>query len=232
MCHQSSKVRISVNKGEDVDLEILKSITFGYESAKLKFTLAEQYFQRENKKNDRVNIVPQKLISSIFVHEISKSIHKIIYNNKFELKVVAVDDHDFKRISGEWLLDGCIRDNTEEFPNKILFAFESESNTSVKSFNEDFAKIIHVNSNLKLYLNGLNQKTEKGKNNYIINRLKHAKTILDKTTTDNLYLGFWPSPEQIDTGLPSFWKSFNEYSHLNGVELFKYSNRSFVKICA
>lgn len=213
-----------------MDIKILTAIDVGYENAKLKFELAEKHFKRENKNDGMVNIVPQKLISSIFVDEISKSIHKTIYNNKFELKVVAIDDSNFERISGEWLLDGCIRDNNGSFPKKILFAFESESDTSIKSFNEDFPKIIHINANLKLYLNGLNQKTEKGKNNYIKNRLKYAETVLDKTITGDLYLGFWPSPQQIDTDRPSFWKLFNEYPHLNGIELFKYSNGSFVKI--
>lgn len=136
------------------------------------------------------------------------------------------------RISGEWLLDCCIVRTDHSFIHKIAFALESESNTSKKSFDEDFAKLMHVNSDTKLYLNGLNQITTSGINKYIENRLRYAESILGSGNyaTENFYFGFWPSPKQQKQGLPSFWNLFEIHQHLDAIHLYKYANGKFIKV--
>lgn len=187
-------------------------------------------FQNAKKRCAEVTISNQ-LISTVFVYEVSNSIFQTMFNKDYELKVIGVNEK-FKKTSGEWLLDCCIVKTENSFIKKIAFALESESNTSKKCFDEDFAKILHVNSDIKLYLNGLNQTTIEGVDIYIEKRLKYIQNILesDKYSNDNFYIGFWPSPKQEKKGFPTFWKSFNKYKHLDVIHLYKYCDGGFERI--
>ncbi|MEL4302023.1 hypothetical protein ACE02Z_10495 [Shewanella xiamenensis] len=200
-----------------MDQKLLQAINAGFYNAKEKFHKQET--------------ISNQLISTIFVHEVSKSIHQTIFDAEHALKTIEVDDYFVKK-PGEWLLDCCIVKTKNSFIQKIAFTLESESNTSKKSFDEDFAKILHINSDVKLYLNGLNQTTTGGINKYIAGRLEYAESILKSNAyeTNNFYLGFWPSPKQEKKGLYSFWKCFHQHQHLDVIHLYKYINGKFMKI--
>ena len=200
-----------------MDQKILLAIEIGFHKAK------DRFHKKET--------ISNQLVSTIFVHEVSKSIHETMFKAGCELKVIGVNKK-FEKQSGEWLLDCCIVKTKDSFIQKIAFSLESESNTSKKSFDEDFAKILHVNSDVKLYLNGLDQMTVGGVNKFIKGRLEYAASILksEKYVTDNFYLGFWPSPKQEKKGLPSLWMVFKKYQHLDGIHLYKYIDGEFMKI--
>lgn len=200
-----------------MDNTILQDINIGFHNAK----------EKTQKKEE----ISSQLISSIFVHEVASSIYTVCFERNGKLKVIGVNDK-YEKISGEWLVDSCIVDYQHSFIKKITFALESESNTSKRAFNEDFAKIIHLNAEYKLYLNGTNQKTEKGTYRYIDERLRYAESVLKDMLINNLYLAFWPSP-RIDATheniRSSLWKNFDKYPHLNTIHLYKYTDGKFVK---
>ena len=108
---------------------------------------------------------------------------------------------------------------------------ESESGADRQAFNEDFAKLVHVKASHKLYLNGLNHKTRKGAEAYIRKRLEYAKQFLNKEDADELYFGFWPSPEKLDKeSRSSAWKQLKKFPHLDQIHLYKFTQGNFEQI--
>ena len=104
--------------------------------------------------------------SARFVYEVAKQIHTSHFKGHC-LRTIEVAD-SAKRIGGEWLVDACItkqkgfpnphnREKPISFIHRIVFAMESESHTGTREFNTDFAKLLHLNANVKLYLNGISQ---------------------------------------------------------------------------
>ena len=173
-----------------------------------------------------------RLLSAKFVWEVSNNIHGEIFDEKYYLNVIKVDDNGKKK-PGEWLVDACITEGKKrkEFIRKIVFAMESESGIDTKAFNEDFAKLVHVKAAHKLYLNGLNQKTPRGVENYIKTRLEYAKQCLNKEDVGTFYFGFWPSPGKFKSrareSSTSIWKEFGQHPHLNKIHLYKFAQKDF-----
>ena len=105
---------------------------------------------------------------------------------------------------------------------------ESESNTGIRAFNDDFAKLVHLNGKYKLYLNGLNHKTHEGMRNYISSRCEYLEEFLNRTHPQGeFYLGFWPSPAKpktTDSSIDSIWRRLQcgEWCHLNEIRLWKF----------
>ena len=141
----------------------------------------------------------------MFVYEVMKLVHDK-YFAEYCLKVITVDNSG-ERFPGEWLVDACITEKYDGFIDRIIFAMESESNTSKAAFNDDFAKLLHLNADFKLYLNGLNHKSEDGMNKYIESRVAYAKSILCRVShTGKFFFGFWPSPGKLGDH-QSAWKN-------------------------
>ncbi len=154
------------------------------------------------------NIDDAKLKSSIFVSNVGRVFNNEYNNmNNYRLKVVGYDSNNRKRTPGEWLLDVIIakemvisdqeKDKSEaKILYQIIWAIESESNSSLPAFAEDFGKLMCVKSENYLYLNGLQQKTSNGHSDYIKRRTKTAKQCLDDANIKekNFYIAFWPSP--------------------------------------
>ena len=161
--------------------------------------------------------VTPKLSSAKFVEGIGKGLYEAFGHNtskhtKRTLQTVKSDGSG--KNSGEWLLDAVIWDWFEmsdskhegspaHFLRRIHWAVESESDTPLKEMASDFNKLLAVNSTNYFYLNGINQKTEKGREDYRYRRLKTANDVLREVRKDrditNFYFAFWPSPERIGT---------------------------------
>jgi len=165
-------------------------------------------------------------LSSKFVYEVMDSIHSKLLP-EYRLRVIPVDDDGNKR-PGEWLVDGCITQESGGHIDRIVFAMESESNTSKAAFDEDFAKLVHLNSSFKLYLNGLDQTTEAGMSRYMKDRLAYAAAVLRRTShTGELFLGFWPSPAKLGDYV-SAWEALP--AHLDTVYLWDFDGGKFTKV--
>lgn len=165
-------------------------------------------------------------LSSKFVYEVMDSIHSKCLP-EYEPHVISVDDNGDKE-PGEWLVDGCITEESDSFIERIVFAMESESHTSKAAFDEDFAKLVHLKSSFKLYLNGLDQTTEAGMQRYMEERLAYAASILRKTSHPaNLWMGFWPSPAKANDHV-SAWEALPE--HLDAVHLWEFDGDKFTEV--
>ena len=137
---------------------------------------------------------------------------------KKELKVQRVNEDGTGKLPGEWLLDIVIAEYIEDpeicisnvpFVKKILWAVESESDTSIKAMADDFGKLAVVNADNYVYLNGINQDSDHSVERYIDRRIRTVNKIL-KTVDDHfkdkeLYYAFWPSPGKT-LGRESYWE--------------------------
>lgn len=168
------------------------------------------------------------LKSAYFVSKLGENLISFWGDKTLKKNVIHVDNLG-KKHSGEWLLDLTIvknyhSGNYRDFIKKIVWAVESESSTSFKAFNDDFLKLVHIKADNYLYLNGLNQKTQQGANNFIKKRVELAEKILSEIFPDSFnnpfYLGFWCSP--CKKGNNSLWNQLNHMNYLQNIHLFKY----------
>ena len=172
-------------------------------------------------------------LSSKFVYEVAHAIACDLFP-AHHLRVIKVVDHEEKKISGEWLVDACITEDARpcnphgsgstNFVDRIVFAMESESDPGTQSFNDDFAKLVHLNASVKLFLNGLNQTSSDGTKEYVRLRLKYAEDQIRRTrSAGQWFIGFWPSPAKHEKyGCVSAWQCLP--SHLNKIRLFEFRN--------
>ncbi|MYH17030.1 MAG: hypothetical protein F4149_17840 [Gammaproteobacteria bacterium] len=218
------------------DQELLRSIQDG--------------FKRALKQTDRIlrseaSLAGTGLLSAKFVYEVSNEVHESIEPRPPRgrcLRVIEVRDCGKKK-SGEWLVDACITEErchaeTPPFIDRIVFAMESESNTGQRAFDHDFAKLVHLNADYKLYLNGLSQTTCQGMCNYITRRCEYVETILNRVRPlGEFYFGFWPSPAKPRNGScqsVSIWKDLlcGKWGHLNKIRLWRFDkcSRKLIRI--
>ena len=175
--------------------------------------------------------------SAYFCYQVGRHLDSIIQcrfpGSPLQWIQVKFDEEDNK-VRGEWLLDilwcEVTRPDPESqynCPSKIYAALECESQTGGKDFFEDFAKLVHVRSNIKIYLAGLNQKREHMMIDYIDRRRRRqAADFIGKygagPETEEWYLAFWPSP--------TLWDQFDKYPHLNAIRAYALEHGSFVAI--
>ncbi len=172
-----------------------------------------------------------QLKSAMFVSNIGDVLYRLkgdetLWLNKIKVPENSNEEGKWKKESGEWLLDITITKNENDLKNgfkkEVVWAVESESDCSIKDFNDDFAKLFHINSINYLYLNGLNHKTKEGKDKYIENRLKEVEAIT-KNWNKTFWFAFWASPCKYE--IPSIWDKLDgEFKHLRNVRLFKFEN--------
>lgn len=172
---------------------------------------------------------PASHLSSKFVYEVASAVRCRLFPDHC-LKVIRVKD-DGTKDSGEWLVDACVSEENDGFTERIVFAMESESATGKKEFDEDFAKLVHLNASVKLYLNGLNQTTPDGLENYICGRREYARDLIRRTrSSGRWFLGFWPSPGKLEAhGDVSAWQCLPR--HLRTIRLFEFRGH-FVEVRA
>ncbi len=158
-----------------------------------------------------------------------------------KVRHIRFNDTDIKRESGEWLLDAVMVEcngnaaGKEGIVSKIHVAMECESSTALKAFFVDFSKLLHIKSETKIYLQGLNQRRESSARSFIDERLEMAaKYIQEIDSTSTWYFGFWPSPLalNIDADDRSLWADLNRgnHKHLKKIELYKFNGRKFIEI--
>ena len=175
-------------------------------------------------------------LSSKFVYDVAFAVKSDIFPD-YDLKVVGVKS-DGTKSSGEWLVDACITENIRvrnphgpgctAFVGRIAFAMESESAPGTQDFNDDFAKLAHLDASVKLYLNGLSQTSSDGMAAYISRRREYAQDLIRRTRSGGQwFLGFWPSPGKLEGhGDVSAWECLP--SHLRTLRLFEL-RREFVE---
>jgi hypothetical protein len=177
------------------------------------------------------NVGSNALRSAAFVSNLGDRLFHLLADDTLFLNVINVTQEG-KKEPGEWLLDITITENAADgFRKKIVWAVESESNCSKKAFYDDFAKLIHVNAENHLYLNGINHNTEMGRESYIKKRLKLAEQLVGKSNK-NLWFCFWASPCKSGK-CSSNWNEVHSngaLSHLNRVLLYRLENEGFIMI--
>ncbi len=145
-----------------------------------------------------------------------------------------------KKLAGEWLFDICVTAQIEiedrrkgcgssKINTNILFACESEFETSITAFATDFGKLICSNANQFLFIQGLNQKTPEGRKDFIAARKNIIQTQLKHLIEDDFVLAFVPTPGKI--GKQSFWDEYE--SEVKGwIEIYNYevSINDFTKL--
>lgn len=210
--------------------ELLESIEDGFEKA---------LGATDSILRDKTSMAGSGRLSAKFVYEVSTAIHQCLTQRspRLRLKVIKVDDEG-KKEPGEWLVDACITEEHCErmgdarvphrFIDRIVLAMESESSTGRQAFNDDFAKLIHLEGKYKLYLNGLDQKTCRGMSKYIKGRCEYVESILKRVQpSGEIYLGFWPSPRKPRSSsfsVDSIWRELqcSEWRHLNMIHLWRF----------
>lgn len=173
-------------------------------------------------------------LSAKFVYEVASAVHRCLMPRSpgLCLRVIEVGELG-ERKSGEWLVDACITEEHREseslsFIDRVVFAMESESDTGKRAFHDDFAKLVHLNAEYKLYLNGLSQTTCRGMRKYMNSRCEYVESVLNRIRpTGEFFLRFWPSPGKPRTSrstVDSIWRGLQrgEWSHLNGVRLRRF----------
>ncbi|ACL06482.1 hypothetical protein Dalk_4805 [Desulfatibacillum aliphaticivorans] len=223
-------------------IELLNIIRDGFEHA---YRLKDNGKFAESPEGKRGN---NSRRSAKFVFEVGKRLYKHIDpdENQFKLHVQKVED-DGKKDPGEWLFDICItksikisdsyknkndeNKNSAQMNTEILWIVESEYNTSIREFAADFGKLYCSYAQNLLYLHGLNQKTERGRNAFVKRRIKTIEEVWNNRSNDSqrLFIGFWPSPEIKDG--KSLWDAENQDESLvDWIRLFEWRGNSLCEI--
>ncbi|MBS7779929.1 hypothetical protein [Acidovorax sp. CCYZU-2555] len=187
--------------------------------------------------DDKQRTVSNAMRSSHFCYMAGKCLTKLA-PGLGRLRHISFNDKDIKRESGEWLLDALVAEcdvdafGAEGVVTKIHVAMECESSTAMKDFVIDFSKLLHVKSEAKIYLQGLNQRHEPSARAFMAERLKMASRYIKQIDpVSDWYFGFWPSPLalKIDADDRSLWANIGDEknSHLMGVKLYKFNGKEF-----
>jgi len=177
-----------------------------------------------------------RLRSSIFVSNIADGLYSFYKdsNEHLALRVIGFDEDTGAGVEGEKMLDisiaktKAIIDPDKEISKAIIgyqliWAVESEANSGLPDFADDFGKLLCVKSKNYLYLNGLDQLQEKSRLSYIDRRLEVAKQLLEDAELeyDNFYYAFWPSPAKNTNHNKSFWDMNKKDDLLGMVRVFE-----------
>lgn len=150
--------------------------------------------------------------SAKFLYEFSAGIHREWFSD-YHFNIQNVDDYG-KKSSGEWLFDMCITRQEEMKINKysntgnklnveILLALECEFHTGSPNISIDFGKLLCSNAKQCVYIQGISQKTDNGRIDFIKERKSVIEKILANFSQD-FYILFVPSPEK-KHNQQSFW---------------------------
>lgn len=186
--------------------------------------------------------VPNTLRSARFVSEVARHAHPVVAalapsGAPPRARHIRVDD-DGRKHPGEWLLDlvwtvDLCPDprmaTRQAVPGRLVCAVESESDTSGQAWFIDLAKLVHVRSEVKLFLGGLDQTTPAAAEAYIGRRLEQTRALLTHPEVRDAhtawFVAFWPSPRK--HGDRSLWEQLALYPHLGHVRLFSLGDGGF-----
>jgi len=183
------------------------------------------------------------LKSCRFCSDVGSEIHELIEaaaGKELTRRQICVSDSG-RRQAGEWLLDIVWTEDSrpdirmrDGVPARIWCAVECESNTSAQQCFRDLSKLLHVRSSIKIFLGGLNQRTEEAAKSYRNKRLKQIRDLImssrDPLDQTQWFVGFWPSPE--GNGASSMWNQLHSYPHLDQIYLYSLdvSTNGFISV--
>ena len=179
--------------------------------------------------------------SSRFLSDVCTSLDEIVRaafpGLKLHLRHISVDEYGIRH-AGEWLLDAVWTHDeppckgwSRSFPVRVCCALECESSTNTSEFYKDFDKLLVIHSDIKIFLAGLNHRTENGALDYRRDRVRQTENVLRNARIQGLseewYLAFWPSPLGVKG--QSLWDHLDsgKYSYLSEISLYHWSNNSF-----
>jgi len=176
-----------------------------------------QSFRKAFQEKDQGKLVKNNPFrSSYFVSLIGEKLENHFTDAKTHYQYVGNIEQS-RKTSGEWLFDICVtsqidivdtrhKDGRSQISSNILFACESEFETSLAAFTTDFGKLICSNANQFLFIQGLNQSTGVGRNDFIESRKEIITSKLRHLIRDDFVLAFIPTPGKI--GDQSFWDRY------------------------
>ena len=196
------------------------------EVADIVFSSFRKAFEEKGRKNFIAN---NPFRSSYFVSLIGDKLKNHFKGAKAHFQSIDSIEKTNKK-SGEWLFDICVtsqleitdkrhKDGISTINTNILFACESEFETSLFAFATDFGKLICSNANQILFIQGLNQSTEKGRKDFIESRKEIITTQLQHLIKDDFVLAFIPTPGKIRG--QSYWDA-NEKDVLSWASIWIY----------
>ncbi|MFK7936659.1 MAG: hypothetical protein AB8G22_24310 [Saprospiraceae bacterium] len=203
---------------------------------KIVFNAFQQTFREKDNGNLRKN---NSFRSAYFVSLIGKRLNEHFVDAKTNYQ--AIDSiNSSGKLSGEWLYDISVTTQLKIIDERkgcgfsaintnVLFACESEFDTSLQSFTTDFGKLICSNANQYLFIQGLNQKTSTGRRSFIDSRISIIKKTLEHLISDDFVLAFVPTPGKI--GNFSFWDE-HENEVASWIEIYVYdaSQNEFIQL--
>lgn len=189
--------------------------------------------------------IPNATRSARFCSDVCINIDSLLEvsgSNLTSRYIHVYDEYDKKKRSGEWLLDGVWSEDVcpdnrmtqRKVPAKIRVALECESSTSAFDYFTDFAKLLAISSDIKLFLAGLNQREKAVARAYMNKRVQQSGELVDqydRTRPADWYLAFWPSP--LAVGGTSLWEQIDDdedIAHLKAISLYRFAERGFRKI--
>lgn len=144
-------------------------------------------------------------LSKAFVAGLGRFFRSKFTTDEYETRFKGYENG--KGVSGEWLFDTAVvrvksivgkNNKLIKYPCKIVVAIESELDPGSKAFADDFSKLLIVDAENKLYVNGVKNKTDKEK--YIRERMELINSILNSQSDASNYFICY-----VDH--PSFWKN-------------------------
>lgn len=175
-----------------------------------------------------------RFASDVCIH-LNRLVGNAFSSPSLQPRYIRVDDAG-KRHPGEWLLDGVWTENAQpklakrkgkNSPVRIRCAIECESSTDGYEYHIDLAKLLVVSSDIKLFLAGLNQRTEDGVENYVNTRIYQTEQVLKQARSGDLstdwYLGFWPSPLKVEG--KSLWEHLDAGDYTGNSSIVLYHRR-------
>lgn len=122
-----------------------------------------------------------KSLSSLFVAGLGDFLKNSFSKEHHRCQIQNIKEG--KRIKGEWLLDIAIVHLKElnlnkpiKYIDKIEVAVESEFDSGIESFFDDFCKLLIIDSPIKIFINGVKRKNNKDP--YVESRMQIIHQIL------------------------------------------------------
>jgi len=178
------------------------------------------------------------LRSSYFVSLIAEKLQTDFFSgSKKNVQAVQNAENKLKKEKGEWLYDICITaeisiegtyEGMADINTDILIAGESEFDTSISGFAQDFGKLICSTANQYFYIQGINQKSEDGRLKFIENRKSIITEQLSSLVKDDFVLAFIPTPGKV--GEHSFWDEYsNDIISWVSIWIYDKSKNNFIE---
>ncbi|MFK7950263.1 MAG: hypothetical protein AB8G11_21925 [Saprospiraceae bacterium] len=175
------------------------------------------------------------LRSSYFVSLIGDELKKDFKGKDLKVNYQKVNKLTKEKESGEWLFDICVTTQlklnhreSSKINTSILLACESEFSTDLSDFTKDFGKLICSNAKQLLFIQGLNQESSKGRENFIQKRQNLIISELSDYIKNDFVLAFIPTPGKVGN-LRSFWNLGESILSYTSIWIYNAAIKKFIK---